>query len=431
MLVLAGWSGYANAFGFLRRRAVRVQEIIVDTGSVVASPSELDGPDLQNVAGPMRIPLAAALVGCCTFLNLYAPQPLLPLFVREFGVNQAAADLTVGASLLAIALAGPFVGVLADAVGRKRVIVAAMFALAITTMLAASARSLDGLIVWRFLQGLAIPGIIACTIAYISEESPLAITGRTMAIYVTGTVIGGFCGRFIAGLVAAHTAWQYAFVVLGAMTFAGTIAVWSLLPRSKRFRRQPNAAASLRSFGGHLCNPQLLATYAVGFSVLFTHVACFNHINYHLAAAPYNLSTAQLGSVFFVYLIGAVITPLAGKWIDRIGYRRTLLAAVAMGAAGTLLTLARPLTVVIAGLTLMCTGIFVCNSAGSGYVGRAAHGSRSAAAGLYVAVYFTGGFCGSWFPRFLPSSAGWTGIVVLILIMQVITAAIAGLLWHD
>ena len=164
---------------------------------------------------------ALFIAGFATFINIYATQPLLPEFRRIFNASELMVSLTVSGPVLAVALIAPLVGLLADAVGRKRVIVAAMFGLAVTTALTATATNLSQLIAWRFLQGLFVPGIIAVAMAYVSEESPSRSVGSTMAIYVTGTVVGGFAGRFLTGIIAHHWGWRVPFVVLGALTLAG------------------------------------------------------------------------------------------------------------------------------------------------------------------------------------------------------------------
>jgi MFS family permease len=163
-------------------------------------------------------------MGFATFVNLYATQPLLPRFRQLFQASELMVSLTVSAPVLAVALAAPVVGLLADRLGRKRVIVAVMLGVAVPTALAATAGNLGQLIAWRFLQGLFIPGIIAVAMAYISEETPSQSVGSTMATYVTGTVVGGFAGRFAAGMIAARWGWRAAMMVLGLATFAGALA---------------------------------------------------------------------------------------------------------------------------------------------------------------------------------------------------------------
>jgi len=374
---------------------------------------------------------ALFVTGYATFVNLYVTQPLLPRFREIFHASELMVSLTVSASVLAVALIAPLVGLMADALGRKRVIVAAMLGLTLPTLMAATATNLNQLIIWRFLQGLFIPGIIAVAMAYISEESPHQAVGSTMATYITGTVVGGFSGRFIAGLCATHHDWRMAFVYIGAITLAGSLITLCLLPRSTKFIRQTGSRASRASLWLHLKNPQLLATYAIGFNVLFCQVGSFTYVNFYLADKPFLLGPAALGAVFTVYLIGAVITPVSGIILDRIGYRRTLRIAVGVIIAGLLLTMIRSLPAVILGLTMASTGVFACQAAASSYVGKAAGRARSSAAGLYVAFYYFGGCLGSILPGFIWHKAGWAGCVALILLMQTAILLIANASWKE
>lgn len=388
-------------------------------------------PDEQPVAICRTGALAALfVVGFSTFVNLYVTQPLLPLFRQIFHASELMVSLTVSAPVLAVALTAPFQGLVADRLGRKRVIVAAIAGLAVPTFLSASAASLPQLILWRFLQGLFIPGIISVIIAYISEESPRQAIGSTMAIYVTGTVIGGFAGRMVIGFVASHWSWRSGLVALGAITLAGALATVRLLPRETKFVRG-KASLSLAPLVSHLRNPQLLATYAVGFNILFSLVGAFTYVNFYLADKPFSLGPAALGQVFTVYLIGACVTPVAGRLLDRIGYRMTLLGAVVMGAVGMLLTLVHVLFAIISGLALAASGVFVCQAAASSNVGKAASEGRSSAAGLYVALYYFGGFAGSIIPGFFWARAGWPACVAVILCVQTITGLIAYRLWEN
>src|SRR5258705_12607121 len=97
---------------------------------------------------------AVGIPGFCAFLILYSPQSLLPMLSQEFGATPADISLTMTATALAIALTAPFAGAIADVLGRKRVIVAAMILLAVPTFMIALAPNLQALIFWRFAQGL-------------------------------------------------------------------------------------------------------------------------------------------------------------------------------------------------------------------------------------------------------------------------------------
>ena len=294
------------------------------------------------------------LAGFAAFLDLYSTQPLLPMLARTFHASRFAVSLTVTAPTMAVALAAPFVGRLADRLGLRTVIVGSAFGLAIATLLAATATDLRQLIAWRFAQGLATPGLFATAIAYIHEEWPRARVGRATAAYVSGTVIGGITGRLLGGVMAADVSWASSFVVLGLVGVAAAAALWVWLPRERRRASLEHPTGSLRS---HLRHPQLLATYAVGFCMLCTQVAMFTYVPFRLAAPPFSLSTAALGLIFLTYVVGAVVTPFAGRGIDAYGHRVVLVAALALCATGALMTLAPSLPVVAAGLSLFASGV--------------------------------------------------------------------------
>src|SRR3984957_9785123 len=97
--------------------------------------------------------LAIATAGFSAFVNLYSPQALLPELSREFGVGAGAISALMTASTAAVAISAPFTGALADVVGRKRLITAAMFAIAIPTVIMTFAGSVPEMTFWRFVQG--------------------------------------------------------------------------------------------------------------------------------------------------------------------------------------------------------------------------------------------------------------------------------------
>ena len=71
----------------------------------------------------MRAPrIAIGLAGYSAFLNLYAPQAILPMLARDLGADAAGISAIMTAGTLAVALIAPFAGAVADVIGRKRVI---------------------------------------------------------------------------------------------------------------------------------------------------------------------------------------------------------------------------------------------------------------------------------------------------------------------
>ena len=386
------------------------------------------------------------LAGFAAFVDLYATQPLLPLLARTFHASSFDVSLTITAPTVAVALAAPVIGRLADRLGLQRVIVGSAFAIAIATALAATSTSLAQLIFWRFVQGLVTPGVFAGTVAYIHEVWPASHGGRGTAAYMTGTIVGGFTGRAVAGLVAADASWAASFVALAAINLVVAMALWWFLPaeqvatktRKHGSTGSPQAPALSSSKGAFVLswqitplfrNGQLVATFAIGFCVLFTQVAMFTYVTFHLAAPPFSLSTAALGWLFVVYLVGAIVTPFGGRWIDRYGHRAGLASAMAIGAAGALLTLAPWLPVIVAGLALCATGVFIAQAATSSYIGAVTTRDRALAVGLYSTFYYAGGSVGGAAPSALWSRGGWPACVALIVVVQCVGVSIALTQW--
>jgi YNFM family putative membrane transporter len=365
------------------------------------------------------------LLGFFAFLNVYAMQAVLPTVMHEFQATPVQAGYTVGATVLGIALMSPFMGMLSDAWGRKPIIVISMFALTLPTALIGLADSLTLIVLLRFLQGLAVPGIVVVLVAYLSEEFRSGGLARLTTTYVAGTVMGGFSGRFISGHMGDWLGWRAAFVTLALLNLMGAVVVLWYLPASRKFEAHSNFSGAMQVLLKHLSNPRLLAICAVGFCVLFTMVGTFTYLNFYLAAPPFSLSSGGLGNVFLVYLVGALVTPFAGSVIARHGFLPSMLGGLACSASGLALTLVPSLPVILLGLTLCSCGVFVCQSATIGRIADRVTEGRSLATGLYYMSYYAGGACGSWITGLAFERYAWSGAVLSVALFQLFAGLVA------
>jgi MFS transporter, YNFM family, putative membrane transport protein len=374
--------------------------------------------------------LAIATSGFCAFINLYTPQALLPELSKEFGVGAEQISWLMTAGTGAIALTAPFTGVLADMVGRKRLITAAMFAVVAPTLIMTMVGSIPAFAFWRFVQGMLLPPIFTVTVAYIGDEWPAADVPRIAGIYISGTSIGGFCGRFIPGMLSDLIGWRLAFSVVALLTLLTAIIVALTLPREQQFVRSGGLTDSLKQMLRHLRDPQLVATYAIGFGVLFNFIATFTYVSFHLAAPPYLFSSTLLGALFFTYLASTPIVPWVGRAIVLFGRRPFVLGVIALWIVGVLLLLAPPVSVIMTGLTLCAVCGMVCQAVSTGYVTLTAKEGRSSAVGLYATSYYVGGSAGAFLGGLAWTFSGWGGCVAAIVVMQVIIATIVAIMWR-
>jgi MFS transporter, YNFM family, putative membrane transport protein len=373
--------------------------------------------------------LAIATAGFTAFINIYSPQALLPELSREFGVGPGAISALMTATTAAIALTAPFTGALADVLGRKRLITAAAFGIVVPTLIMTLATSVPQLVLWRFVQGLLLPPIFTIAVAYVGDEWPPAEVPRIAGLFISGSSVGGFTGRFVAGAVADFAGWRASFAAVAVLTLAGALIVALALPRESKFVRSDGLVASARQMLAHLRNPRLLAIYAVGFGVLFNFIATFTYVSFHLAGPPYFFTPTLLGLLFATYLGGSLAVPWVGRGIARFGRRTFTLGIIAIWMAGVLMLLAPPIAVIIAGLTLCATCGMMCQAISTGYVITIAKEGRSSAAGLYASTYYIGGSAGAFLIGFVWNATGWSGCVAAIAAVQAIMAGIVVTAW--
>jgi len=360
------------------------------------------------------------------------------MLAHIFQASKTGVGMTVSAATLGVAVSAPIFGALTERLARKRVIVASLFGIAVPTLLAATSTSLAQLVFWRFLQGVMVPGIIAVVVVYIGEEWPPDRIALIMSFYVSGTALGGFLGRITCGILADWFNWRISFLALGLASLAGATAVAAWLPHGHRRAPVSAAAEHAPSPGAFLYQVQglfrirrLLATFAVGFNVLFSLVSVFTWITFHLSAPPFSLSTAALSSLFFVYLVGLIVTPAAGLLISRVGLRVGIAGAICCSICGVLLTLAPSLAPTILGLAMLATGVFIAQTASQSHLRVAAPpGTRVTAAGLYFTCYYLGGTAAGVVPGVFWAMGKWPACVAFIVSMQMVALVIALIGWR-
>ncbi|WP_239373895.1 MFS transporter [Snodgrassella gandavensis] len=372
--------------------------------------------------------ITVLITGALAFVQVYSVQSILPVLMQEFRASAAVIGSTVGATILAVAFMSPFLGMISDAFGRKAFIVGSIVFIAIPTLALSFVHNISLLWWLRFAQGLAVPGITVVLLAYIGEEFSGNARIRLMSFYVSGTVLGGFLGRFLMGYLTEFIGWRHAFMVMGIISVVGAILVWRNLPASQKFEAKPQVSTALITLWHHLHNRYVLAASALGFCVLFSLVGCFTYINLYLDQPPYNLSSSQLANIFTVYLIGMVITPLSARLIIKFGTNLTVLIAMSLSIIGILLTLLHPLWLIVLALAIMSSGIFITQSSTITYISANVTEGRSLASGLYYMCYYAGGFAGSLLCGHAFESGGWFMTAVTLISAQLLAILIGGVL---
>ena len=401
--------------------SVITNQNVVNKNNTASSPTQNDSFYKPSLV----LKLTIGLIGMFAFLQVYSIQAILPVLMADFSATEVQAGMVVGATILAIAIMSPFLGMLSDAVGRKSFVVGALLFLTLPTALIAQSTTIEWIGLWRFIQGLSVPGITVVIIAYIGEEFEGSSVTELMSFYVSGSVLGGFMGRFLLGHLHEFFGWRQAYYVLAILTLISALWVAKTLPSSKHFAANPNFRSAIQTLGSHLVNRYVVTACLLGACVLFSLVGCFTFINLYLADTPYNLGTGALANIFAVYLIGVIITPLSTILLRRFGSARTIIVAVIISMLGVLLTLATPLWLIVIGLGVMSSGVFVTQSATISYIAVNVKQGRSLASGLYYLFYYAGGTVGAWLCSLAYVYGQWQFTVWLLLFVQVLALLIA------
>lgn len=364
-----------------------------------------------------RLTAALFLAGLVTFAALYATQPLLPLLGAAFAKTPAETTLTVSAATISLGLALLFLGPVSDAHGRTNIIVASLFASSAVTLACAVAPTWHLLLALRALLGISVAGLPAVAVAYLREEVHPAAAGRATGTYIGGTALGGMAGRLVAGGIADVLDWRWALAGIGLLCLACAVAVRALLPASSHFIAQPLRPRELTQRTLRLlADPTQLALMSLSFCAMGAFVATFNAMGYRLEAPPYELSVGVAGLVFLVYALGSWSSTRAGRATDRRGPGTVAVVGLVINLAGIALAAMRPMSLIVAGLSLVTVGFFAAHAVASGWV--AANSVRRGlgtgqAASLYLFAYYLGSSLAGTAAGSAWSAHGWTGVTWL------------------
>ena len=95
---------------------------------------------------------------------------------------------------------------------------------------------------------------------------------------------------------------------------------------------------------------------------------------------------------------------------------------------GTLITLARPLPVIVAGVGLFTCGFFSAHAIASSWVGRRARTAKAQASSLYLFAYYLGSSISGTLGGVFWQQGGWNGVAAMIALLIVAALCVAAVL---
>lgn len=156
-------------------------------------------------------------------------------YLREgFGADAISLGELFSAGVFGAMLGGIAFGWLGDRFGRRPIIIASVAAFGATSVAMALAPEMHMLMILRFLNGIALGGLMPLTWALNIEYAPSRYRATTVTIIMMGYTLGGIVAGPFTIWLAPHFGWQSVFLLSGIVTLVLVPVLVLLLPESAR-----------------------------------------------------------------------------------------------------------------------------------------------------------------------------------------------------
>ncbi|TYT63419.1 MFS transporter [Natrialba swarupiae] len=252
--------------------------------------------------------LSSSLMGV---MGVSLVSPVLPSLRPAFGVSDAQIGLVITAYTLPGIFLTPFVGLVADRIGRRRVIVPLLFTFGIGGAGIAFATSFTELLALRFVQGVGASALVTLSVTLIGDfyDGPRqnAVMGINSSMLGTGAAAYPLIGGALAGI-----RWNAPFLFFGVGILVGVFAAIALPePESTH-------SSDVRTYVGRLrdvvVHPQALAIFAAIFAIFFVFYGAIQTALPLLLSDEFALSSGEIGlTLAMVSVAGAVVSSQYGR----------------------------------------------------------------------------------------------------------------------
>ncbi|MCB0926218.1 MAG: MFS transporter [Mycobacterium sp.] len=260
--------------------------------------------------------------------------PVLPQLARHFGVSLSAATFVITAFAVMRLCAAPPTGLLIQRLGERRVYIAGVLIVAVSTAACAFAHSYWQLLVYRALGGIGSTMFFVSALGLMIRMSPANARGRVAGMFSGAFLVGSVAGP-IVGALTAGLGLSAPFMIYGVLLLIAAVVVLISL------RKSPVAApaagdeltVTVRVALRHRAyRAALLSNFATGWSMFglrFALVPLF-------VAEGLRQSPGVAGLALTAFAIGNVIAVIpSGRLSDQIGRKPLLVIGLVLAGFST------------------------------------------------------------------------------------------------
>jgi DHA1 family multidrug resistance protein-like MFS transporter len=257
--------------------------------------------------------------------------PVLPVFVRQFGVGYLEVGAVVSAFALMRLVMTPFTGWLVDRLGERTMLAVGIGIVAVSSALVGLAESYLAVLLWRGAGGIGSALFSVSAMSLLFAATSPSMRGRAMSFYHGGFLIGGMAGPAVGALLAVISLRAPFFFYAATLLAAGLVGL--LLLQTRRSGAAEDAltrtplATVLRDVRFRAA---CLANFAQGWGSMGVRSALIPVLVVELL----HESPAWTGVAFAIAAVAQTIALApAGRFIDTVGRRPALVGAFAVTAA--------------------------------------------------------------------------------------------------
>lgn len=291
-------------------------------------------------SGPReRLPRDVYVLGAVAFFVMVGfgvVVPVLPVFVRSFGVGYLEVGAVVSAFAVMRLVANPFVGKVVDLLGERVTLAVGIGIVALSSALVGLAQDYPQVLILRGAGGIGSAMFSVSAMTLLLSAAPSHLRGRSVGFYQGGFLVGGMAGPAVGGLLAGISLTAPFFFYAGTLVIAGGIGL-ALLKRHDRAEVTASAPPPrpLRQvFADARYQAACLANFAQGWASMGVRSALVPV----LVVEVLRRDPAWTGIAF---AIAAVVQALAlvpaGRFVDTVGRRPAIVSSFAVGAVVMLL----------------------------------------------------------------------------------------------
>lgn len=182
--------------------------------------------------GHYQVTFAVIALGVAAYALLQSMViPVLTTVQQQLHTSQDAVTWVLTAYLLSASIATPILGRVGDMIGKERVFVASLVALAAGSLLAAVASSIGLMIVARVIQGVG-GGVLPVAFGIIRDEFPARKVAGAVGVIASLTAVGAGLGIVLAGPIVQALGYRWLFWLPMILTVIAAVCTVLLVPES-------------------------------------------------------------------------------------------------------------------------------------------------------------------------------------------------------